>query len=243
MTKDEYKDYFQQNNLKGNNYETAKFIKFLMGKKAKGKEVEELTGIKHSQITSYKKIINSGKIEDLKNKSISKVFKSIEKSPKVDKEIIYGIENLNLGDFSDKSESEGEVSEDEEELSWEENLRRLAGEHSNDYTDELELWIGDLESQALELNKENKRLKRRRSVGEDEEQKRVIEEQKKTIEEQKKTIEELRSENTSLLAYKKFFEEMREKMGSFGLHHAFPFVGVLFVVHFQCSLCSTSRVP
>ena len=64
-----YKEYFEQNNFKGNNYETAKFIKFLMDKKTKGKEIEELTGIKHSQITSYKKIINSGKMEDLKNNS------------------------------------------------------------------------------------------------------------------------------------------------------------------------------
>ena len=52
-TKHEYKEYFIQNNFKGNNYETAKFIKFLMDKKTKGKEMEELTGIKHSQITSY----------------------------------------------------------------------------------------------------------------------------------------------------------------------------------------------
>ena len=78
MTKSEYKEYFEQNNFRGNNYETAKFIQFLMGKKTKGKEIEELTGIKHSQITSYKKIIKSGKMEELRNKSISKVFKSIE---------------------------------------------------------------------------------------------------------------------------------------------------------------------
>ena len=58
-----------------------------MGKKSKGKEIEELTGIKHSQITSYKKIINSSKIEDLKEQSITEVFKSIEdkkRSPKED---------------------------------------------------------------------------------------------------------------------------------------------------------------
>ena len=58
----EYKEYFEQNNFKGNNYETAKFIKFLMEKKSKGKEIEELTGIKHSQISYYKNIIKSGKM-------------------------------------------------------------------------------------------------------------------------------------------------------------------------------------
>ena len=159
-----------------------------------------MTGIKHSQITSYKKIINSGKIEDLKNRSISKVFKSIEKSPKLDNGIIRGIEKLNFGDFYKEEETE---SVDEEELSWDESLRRLAGEHSNDYTDELELWVGDLESQVRELESENKRLRKKRSPGD------------KTIEEQKKTIEELRKENASLLAYKKFFDDMKLKMDSF----------------------------
>ena len=55
MSNKKYKEYFETNNLRGNRYETAKFIKFLMGKKVKGKEMEHLTGIKHSQITSYKR--------------------------------------------------------------------------------------------------------------------------------------------------------------------------------------------
>ena len=226
MTKCEYKEYFEQNNFKGNNYETAKFINFLMGKKTKGKEIEKLTGIKHSQITSYKKIIKSGKMEELRNKSISKVFKSIESSPKEDEEIIYGIEKLSLddiiGDFSDKAESEDDEAESEdddkaesedENLSWEESLKRLVNEHSNDYTDELELWIGDLESQVRELKDEIKRLKRKkRSVGSEtlspgEDEKKI----KKLCSEN----ERLRNENTSLLAYKKFFEDMKLKMSEF----------------------------
>ena len=74
--------------------------------------------------------------------------------------------------------------------------------YSNEYTDELELWIVDLENQVQELKNEIKKLKRKKSPGE-------VEQQKEIIEEQKKTIEELRNENTSLLAYKKFFEDMK----------------------------------
>ena len=145
MSKDQYKEYFEQSNFKGNNYETAKFIKFLMGKKSRGKEIEELTGIKHSQITSYKKIINLGKIEELKNASTNKVFKSIgatKKCPKKIDEIISGIECLKLDDISD--------SEDEEE-SFEEHFQRLVAEGSNELTEELELWVADLESEVAEL--------------------------------------------------------------------------------------------
>ena len=224
MNKYEYKEYFEQNNFKGNNYETAKFIKFLMGKKSKGKEIEELTGIKHSQITSYKKIIKSGKIEELRNKSISKVFKSIESSdstrgsetrreanrgPKEDEKIIFGIEKLSLddiiSDFSDEVESE---NEDDENLSWEENLKRLVNRYSNEYTDELELIIADMEAQIRELRNEIKKLKRKRSVG-------LEDEQKKTIEELRSENEKLRNGNTSLLAYKKFFDDMKLKMNEF----------------------------
>ena len=56
----------------------------------------------------------------------------------------------------------------------------------------------------MDLRNEIKKLKRRSSVG-----------LEKTIEEQQKTIEELRKENTSLLAYKKFFGEVKLKMDSF----------------------------
>lgn len=57
------------------NYETAKFIKLLMDERATGKEIESLVGLKHSLITCFKRVINSDRIEDLKNASLNKVFK------------------------------------------------------------------------------------------------------------------------------------------------------------------------
>ena len=189
MTKGEYKEYFEQNNFKGDIYETAKFIKFLMDKKVKGKEIEELTGIKHSQITTYKKIINSGKMEDLKNKSVSKVFKSIE--TKLDKKVISEFEK----EIPDKFML-GEESDDDEQIAWEEEVKRITLKKSNGYTDDADYFI-------TELVDENKILRRK------------ITKDGETIEEHKKTIEELRSENASLLAYKKFFEEMKDRVEKF----------------------------
>ena len=216
MTKSGYKEYFEQNNFKRNNYETAKFIQFLMREKTKGKEIEELTRIKHSQITSYKKIINSGKIEELKDKSISKVFKSIEKSPKKDEEIIFGIENLKLDDIlsdrrgeddddcvSPRHEQHSEDDEDDASSrsgSWEDDLRKMQMEYENEYTEELELVIADLEAHNRELNNEIKKLKKKGNSDE--------------VRELKSENERLRSENASLLAYKKFFEDMKLKMDS-----------------------------
>ena len=176
----EYKEYFEQNNLRGNNYETAMFIKFLMKKKLKGKEMEEQTGIKHSQITSYKKIINSGKVEDLRNKSNNKVLKSIE--TKLDKKIISEFEKIPdkfmLGEDSDDELYDS----DDEQIAWEEEVRKITLEKSNGYTDNADYLI-------TELVDENKILRRK-------------------ITKDSETIEELRKENASLLAYKKFFEEM-----------------------------------
>ena len=218
MSKREYKEYFEQNNLRGNNYETAKFIKFLMDRRAKGREIEELTGIKHSQITSYKKIIKSGKIEELKNKSISKVFKSIEKPSKLDNVLIRGIEKLNLGNpHEDPPEEEYNSSEEEEEIeTWEESMERMTREFDNENTNELEFLNTELEMQSQQLLNENKRLRRKRGPED-----KTIDEQQKTIDEQQKTIEELRRElkheaarNASLLAYKKFFEEMKARVDS-----------------------------
>ena len=201
-TRHEYKEYFEQNNFKGNNYETAKFIQFFMREKTKGKEIEELTGIKHSQITSYKKIINSGKIEDLKNKSISKVFNSIEKSPKKDEEIIFGIENLKLDDILSDLPEEGRGGESEdEEHSWEDDLRKMQMEYENEYTEELELVIADLEAHNRELNNEIKKLKKKGNSDE--------------VRELKSENERLRNENASLLAYKKFFEKMKDRVEKF----------------------------
>ena len=217
-SKQEYKEYFEQNNLKGNNYETAMFIKFLMEKKSKGKEIEELTGKKHSQITSYKKIISSGKIEELREKSVSKVFKSIKKSPKLDKGIIIGIENLNLaGRDEGKTESEydSEYDSEEEKIeTWEESIEQMSKEFSNDYTDELELWIGDLESENGKLQEEIKKLKKKIAKDSKEEQQKTKRQLEARVEQQQKTIEELRNENASLLPYKKFFDEMKGKMDS-----------------------------
>ena len=205
MSKEGYKEYFEQNNFRGNNYETAKFIKFLMEKKSKGKEIEELTGIKHSQITSYKKIINSGKIEDLKNKSMTKVFKSID--TKLNKRVISEFEKLS-DEIPDKfmlgEDSDDELydSDDEERLAFEEEVKRLTLGKSNGCTVDTVYFL-------TELVDENKILRRR--ITKDGETKRQLEAR---VEEIKGENERLRKENASLLAYKKFFEEMRFKMDS-----------------------------
>ena len=200
MAKKQYKEYFEQNNFKGNNYETAKFIKFLMEKKTRGKDIEELTGIKHSQITSYKKIINSGKIEDLKNMSMNKVFKSIETNlnkktqaaiSKFDNEIP---DKFMLGELYD-SDDELIDTDDEEILAIEEMIKMETLKASNNLTDKFDYFIA-------ELVDENKVLRRR------------IRQHEETRTKDKETIEELRKENASLQAYKKFFEEMKEKMNS-----------------------------
>ena len=116
------------------------------------------------------------------------------------------------------SDAESE-NEDDKNLSWEENLKRLVKRHSNDYTNELELWIGGLENNVQELKDEIKKLKKKLSSkkieGEGEKQKRKIEELQNENEEQKKRIEELHSENSALLAYKKFFEDVKLRMSEF----------------------------
>ena len=220
MSINDYKEYFEQNNFKGNNYETAKFIQFLMGKKTKGKEMETLTGIKHSQITSYKKIINSGKMEDLKNKSISKVFKSIE--TKLDKKTQAAVTDL-ISEFEkipDKfmlgEESDDELlelldeEEEDERAAWEEEVRRMTLKESNGVTDKADYFIS-------ELVDENRVLRRKITKDRDEAT-RTLEEIKGENEALARDSvslrhenEELRKENASLIAYKKFFEEMRLK--------------------------------
>ena len=208
LTKSEYKEYFEKNNFRGNNYETANFIKFLMEKKSSGKEIEELTGIKHSQITSYKKIIKSGKMGELKNKSINKVLKSI--GTKLDKRVISEFEKLSdkipdkfmLGECSDDELYE---SDDEEQIAWEEEVRRLTLKKSNDCTDNVEYFITELVDENMIL---------RRRITKDGETKRQHEAR---VGEIKRENERLRKENASLLAYKKFFEEMKFKMDSLTL--------------------------
>ena len=228
MTKDQYKEYFEQNNFKGNNYETAKFIKFLMEKSTKGKEMEELTGMKHSQITSYKKIINSGKIEELRGKSVSKVFKSIEKPKKLNNVLIRGIEKLNLGS-SGEEEAESEYDSEEEEKieTWEESMERMSREFENEYTDELEILSIQLEMQNQQLFDENKKLRRKRDPEDRtiEQQQKTIEEQQKTIEEQSETIEEqsgtieeqsgtLEEQQKTIEEQQKTIEELRRENAS-----------------------------
>ena len=184
----EYKEYFEQNNFKGNNYGTAKFIKFLVGEKVKGKEIEELTGLKHSQITSYKKIIKSGKMEDLKNKSINKVLKSIE--TKLDKRVISEFEKEIPDKFMLGEDSDDELYDsDDERIAWEEEVKRITLKKSSGHTDDTEYFL-------TELVDENKILRRK------------ITQERETLEEIKGENERLRKENASLLVYKKFFEEM-----------------------------------
>ena len=205
----EYKEYFEKNNFKGNNYETAKFIQFLMGRKTKGKNIEELTNIKHSQITSYKKIIKSGKMEDLRNMSINKVLKSI--GTKLDKRVISEFEKIPdkfmLGEDSDDDLYD---SDDDEQIAWEEEVRRITLKKSNDCTDNVEYFITELVDENMIL---------RRKITKDGETKRQLDstcaELRKRVEQQQNTIEELRRENASLLAYKKFFEEMKDKVENF----------------------------
>lgn len=74
----DYKKLYDDNNYKNDNYETALFIKFPMRQKKKvsGKEFSELTGLKSTQITLYKKIVKLGMIDELKTKSLREVEKS-----------------------------------------------------------------------------------------------------------------------------------------------------------------------
>ena len=76
ITVQDYKDIFDANNYKKDSYEVALFITFLMNKSVSNKEMEELTGLKKSQIFSYKKVIKFNKVEELKTTPFRKVLKS-----------------------------------------------------------------------------------------------------------------------------------------------------------------------
>ena len=78
----EYKEYFDKNNFKGDKYQTALFIKFLMDNKVKNNKIYDLTGVTKSQITNYKIIIKFKKIEDLKTESFRSIIKQIDKEKK-----------------------------------------------------------------------------------------------------------------------------------------------------------------
>ena len=57
MSVQQYKNIFDANDYKKDSYEMAKFITFLMNRSIGNKEIEQLTGLKKSQVFSYKKVI------------------------------------------------------------------------------------------------------------------------------------------------------------------------------------------
>ena len=80
MSVSEYKEYFDKNNFQGDKYQTALFIKFLMDNKVKNTEIYELTKVKKSQITNYKKI------KDLKTETLRGIIRDIDNEKKRPKE-------------------------------------------------------------------------------------------------------------------------------------------------------------
>ena len=107
MSVQDYKDIFDANNYKTNSYEVALFISFLMNKSKTTKETEELTGLKKSQIFSYKKIIKLSKTEELKTTPFRNVLKSCtEVKPKVEESLVEAIEKLYIEERPRRSKYE-----------------------------------------------------------------------------------------------------------------------------------------
>ena len=103
----DYKDIFDANNYKKDSYEIALFITFLMNKSKSTKEMEELTGLKKSQVFSYKKVIKHNKTEELRTTPFRNVLKSCtETKPKVEEELVQAIEKLNIEDRPRRSKYE-----------------------------------------------------------------------------------------------------------------------------------------
>lgn len=101
LSVEEYKKIYDDNNYKGDNYEVALFINFLMKKSKLIREMEELelTGLKKSQIHSYKNIIKAGRVEELKNNTFKKVLKNCTKlKPKVEENLVNEIEKLSINE-------------------------------------------------------------------------------------------------------------------------------------------------
>ena len=94
--------------------------------------------------------------------------------------------------LGEDSDDELYDSDEDERLAWEEEVKRITLKSSNNITDKADYFI-------TELVDENKVL--RRKITKDKERHRELEDEN----------ERLRKENASLLAYKKFFEEMKEK--------------------------------
>ena len=82
MSVSEYKEYFDKNNFQGDKYQTALFIKFLQDKNVKNNQIYDLTKVKKSQITNYKKIIKFNKIEDLKTETLRGIIRDIDNEKK-----------------------------------------------------------------------------------------------------------------------------------------------------------------
>ena len=95
----EYKQILNENNYRSDNYEMALFISFLMKKSKLIREMEELTGLKKSQIHSYKKIIKQNKTEELIIHPFRKVLKDCtDQKPKVEEELVNEIEKLSISE-------------------------------------------------------------------------------------------------------------------------------------------------
>ena len=97
MSVQEYKSIFDANEYKSNSYEVAKFIRFLMNKSVGNKEIGELTGLKKSQVFSYKKVIKHNKTEELRTTAFRKVLKSCTDNshcvPKLEEDLVKAIED------------------------------------------------------------------------------------------------------------------------------------------------------
>ena len=118
MSVQDYKDIFDANNYKSNSYEVALFITFLMNKSKSTKEMEELTGLKKSQIFSYKKIIKLNKTEELRTTPFRNVLKDCtEVKPKVEKDLVQAIEKLDIEERPRRSKYEAPHYFNEMELS------------------------------------------------------------------------------------------------------------------------------
>ena len=110
LTVDEYKKLYDENNYKKNNYQICLFINFLTNEGIIIKEIENLTGIKKSQIHNYKKIIKMEKINVLKTSTFRDVLKSCnETKPTIDNEIVKEIEKVEEPDIHPRAHYFNEI--------------------------------------------------------------------------------------------------------------------------------------
>ena len=111
MSVEEYKKHFDDNDYKSNSYEVALFITFLINKSIGNKEIEQLTGLKKSQVFSYKKVIKQNKTEELRTTAFRKVLKSCSDKvkPKIEEDLVQAIENLNINENPARTRSRYEA--------------------------------------------------------------------------------------------------------------------------------------